>query len=57
MSDTISRQFTVNALKKILESIEKTLPSDSMKSEYTQGITCGVALAIEYVEQLATAVQ
>lgn len=57
MNDTISRQSTADALKKIQESLEKILSSDSMKREYAQGMTCGVALAIEYVEQLATPVQ
>lgn len=40
----ISKQSLTNLL-------EKLLPSEPMKNEYTQGITCGVALSIECVEQ------
>ena len=48
MSDLISRQAAINVLEKIL-------PANPLKSEYTQGITCGAALAIERVKQLPSA--
>ena len=50
MSDTISRQAAIDA-------IDAILPVEPMKNEYTQGITCGAALAIEYVKQLPPASQ
>lgn len=48
MSDLISRQAAIDV-------IDKILPADPMRNEYTQGITCGAALAMEYVEQLPSA--
>ena len=45
MSDLISRQAAIDAIGKIF-------PADPMRNEYTQGITCGAALATEYIEQL-----
>ena len=45
MSDLIYRKTAIDV-------IDKILPSDPMKNEYTQGITCGAALAMEYVKQL-----
>lgn len=48
MSDCISRQMAIDA-------IDKIFPNDPMKSEYTQGITCGAALAEEYIKQLPSA--
>ena len=44
-NDLISRQAAIDA-------IDAILPVEPMKNEYTQGITCGAALAIEYVKQL-----
>lgn len=48
MSDLISRQAAIDA-------IDAILPVEPMKNEYTQGITCGAALAIEYVKQMPSA--
>ena len=48
MNDLISRQAAIDA-------IDAILPAEPMKNEYTQGITCGAALAIEYVKQLPSA--
>ena len=48
MSDTIDRQAAI-------EAIEKIFPVDPMKNEYTQGVTCGAALAKEYIKQLPSA--
>lgn len=48
MSDLIDRQAAI-------EVIDAILPVEPMKNEYTQGITCGAALAIEYVKQLPSA--
>ena len=48
MADLIDRQAAIDV-------IDKILPSDPMKNEYTQGITCGAALAMEYVKQLPPA--
>lgn len=48
MNDLISRQAAIDA-------IDKILPVNPMKTEYTQGITCGAALAMEYVKQLPPA--
>ena len=38
-----------------IEAIEKIFPVDPMKNEYTQGVTCGAALAKEYIKQLPSA--
>lgn len=38
-----------------IEVIDAAFPVDPMKSEYTQGLACGVALAKTYVEQLPSA--
>lgn len=46
--NTISRQAAIDVIHAIL-------PVEPMKNEYTQGITCGAALAIEYVKQLPSA--
>lgn len=46
--DTISRQAAIDV-------IDAILPVEPMKNEYTQGITFGAALAIEYVKQLPSA--
>ena len=43
--DTISRQAAI-------EVIDKIFPADPMRNDYTQGITCGAALATEYIKQL-----
>ena len=48
MSDLISRQAAV-------EAIDKIFPADPMRNDYTQGITCGAALAEEYIKQLPSA--
>ena len=48
MTDLISRQAAIDV-------IDAILPVKPMKNEYTQGITCGAALAIEYVKQLPSA--
>lgn len=48
MDDLISRKAVIDVLNAIL-------PVDPVKNEYTQGITCGVALAIGYVKQLPSA--
>ena len=48
MDDTISRQAAI-------EVIDAVFPVDPMKSEYAQGLACGVALAKTYVEQLPPA--
>ena len=48
MSDLISRQAAIDALDKIF-------PADPMRNDYTQGITCGAALATEYIKQLPSA--
>ena len=48
MDDLISRRMAIDA-------IDKILPVNPMKTEYTQGITCGAALAMEYVKQLPAA--
>ena len=46
--DTIYRQDAIDA-------IDKIFPADPMRNEYTQGITCGAALATEYIKQLPAA--
>lgn len=48
VGDCISRQAAIDV-------IDAILPVDPMKNEYAQGITCGAALAIEYVKQLPSA--
>lgn len=49
-SDTISRQEAIDV-------IDKIFPADPMRNDYTQGITCGAALATEYIKQLPSAQQ
>ena len=44
----IKRQDAIDALDKIF-------PADPMRNDYTQGITCGAALATEYIKQLPSA--
>ena len=46
--DLISRQAAIEAINKIF-------PADPMRDDYTQGITCGAALANIYVAQLPSA--
>ena len=46
--DLISRQAAIDA-------IDKIFPADPMRNDYTQGITCGAALAEEYIKQLPSA--
>ena len=48
MNDLISRQAAIDA-------IDKIFPVDPMRDEYTQGITVGAALAMEYIKQLPSA--
>ena len=48
MDDVISRQAAIDV-------IDKIFPADPMSNEYTQGITCGAALAEEYIKQLPSA--
>lgn len=48
MSDLISRQAAMDV-------IDKIFPVDPMRNDYTQGITCGAALAKTYVGQLPSA--
>ena len=48
MSDLIDRQAAI-------EAIDKIFPADPMRNDYTQGITCGAALATEYIKQLPSA--
>lgn len=48
MNDLISRQAAIDV-------IDKIFPNDPMRNEYTQGITCGAALAEEYIKQLPAA--
>ena len=43
--DLIDRQAAIDAL-------EKGLPSEPLKSKYTEGITVGFGLAITWIEQL-----
>lgn len=47
-NDCISRQVAIDVLEKIL-------PADPMRNDYTEGITCGAALAMEYIKQLPSA--
>jgi len=47
-ADTISRQAAIDV-------IDKIFPADPMRNDYTQGITCGAALATEYIKQLPSA--
>ena len=48
MDDLISRQAAIDV-------IDKIFPADPMRNDYTQGITCGAALAEEYIKQLPSA--
>ena len=48
--DAVSRQAAIDV-------IEKIFPADPMRNDYTQGITCGAALAAEYIKQLPVAQQ
>ena len=48
VGDIISRQAAIDVLGKIF-------PADPMRNDYTKGITCGAALATEYIKQLPTA--
>ena len=48
MADLITRQAAI-------EAIDKIFPADPMRNDYTQGITCGAALAEEYIKQLPPA--
>ena len=48
MHDLISRQAAI-------EAIDKILPADPIKNEYTKGKIVGVALALKYVMQLPSA--
>ena len=47
-NDLISRQQAIDVIGKIF-------PADPMRNDYTQGITCGAALATEYIKQLPSA--
>lgn len=47
-TDLISRRAAIDV-------IDKIFPGDPMHNEYTQGITCGAALAKEYIKQLPSA--
>lgn len=70
MSDLIDRQAAIDALEgkdmnvpsndlisrqAAIDVLEKIFPADPMRNEYTQGITCGAALATEYIKQLPSA--
>lgn len=48
MSDLIDRKAAIDV-------IDKIFPVDPMRNDYTQGITCGAALAKEYIKQLPLA--
>ena len=48
MDDLISRREAIDV-------IDKIFPADPMRNDYTQGITCGAALATEYIKQLPSA--
>lgn len=50
MSDLIDRQAAIDVINKIF-------PADPMRNDYTEGITCGAALATEYIKQLPSAQQ
>lgn len=50
MDDLISRQHAIDV-------IDKIFPADPMRNDYTQGITCGAALATEYIKQMPSAQQ
>lgn len=39
----------------VIDALNKIFPADPMRNDYTQGITCGVALATEYIKQLPSA--
>lgn len=45
MSDLINRQAAIDV-------IDKILPAEPMRNDYTEGITCGAALAAEFIKQL-----
>lgn len=46
MSDLISRQ-------RVIKEIDRFIPADPMKSDYTQGISVGLAIATRCVEQFS----
>lgn len=48
MADLIDRQAAIKTL-------EKGLPSEPLKSKYTEGITVGFGLAITWIEQMPSA--
>lgn len=48
MNDLIRRQAAIDVIKKIF-------PADPMRNDYTRGITCGAALAAEFIKQLPSA--
>lgn len=48
MDDLIGRQDAFDV-------IDKIFPADQKRNDYTQGITCGAALAKEYIKQLSSA--
>jgi len=48
IDDNISRKAAIDVLGKIF-------PADPMRNDYTKGITCGAALATEYIKQLPAA--
>lgn len=47
MSDLISRQTAIDTIGRLFPV--------SVKNEYTDGITCGVALALSFIKQLPSA--
>jgi len=62
MSDLIDRQQATEThacdliyRQQAIDVIDKIFPADPMRNDYTQGITCGAALATEYIEQLPPA--
>ena len=46
MNDLINRH-------KIIKAIDKFIPADPMKSDYTQGISVGLALATRCIEEFS----
>lgn len=48
MSDLIDRKAAIDV-------IDKIFPADPMHNEYTEGITCGAALAKDFIKQLPPA--
>lgn len=46
--DLISREAAIDV-------IDKIFPADPMRNDYTEGITCGAALATEFIKQLPSA--